>query len=78
MASKTAAKPAAKTPAKKASKPAARKAPEATAPETTLVDDGVSITIGDAHAKVKVQGDFDLDGLIAVVKRLDRARAALS
>ena len=73
MASKTAAKPAAKTPAKKAPAKA-----EPTAPETTPVDDGVSITIGDAHAKVKVQGDFDLDGLIAVVKRLDRARAALS
>ena len=71
MATKSAAKPAAK-------KTPAKKAPEAVAPETTPVDDGVSITIGDAHAEVKINGCFDLDGLMAVSKRVARARAELS
>lgn len=72
MATKTkpAAKPAAKAPAKK-------KPVEATAPDLADVND-VQIVVGDAHAEVHVNGCFDLDGLIGVVRRVDRARAELS
>lgn len=69
MATRTAAKPAAKKPTPK--KPVV-------APDLTAVDDGVSVTVGDAHADLKIVGSFDLDGLIAVAKRVNRARAELS
>lgn len=68
---KLAAKPAAKPKSKP--KPAAAKAPE-----LTPIDDGVNIKVGDATARVSIVGTFDLDGLISVVKRLDRARSELS
>jgi hypothetical protein len=84
MAATKAAKAAPKKPAAKA-KPAAKKpvakpkaAPAAKAVELTPINDGVSIVVGDANAVVKINGTFDLDGLISVVKQVDHARAALS
>lgn len=76
MASSTASKPAAKkAPAKK---PATKQAPKKDQPvELTSVND-VQITVADQHATVKINGTFDLDGLIAVTKRVDRARAELA
>lgn len=87
MATKTAAKPAAKkTPAKKAParKPAA-KAPEPTREvnpdppfEVTPIDDAVSIQIEDGKAVINIKGTFDLDGVTAVAKRVNRARAEIA
>lgn len=83
-----AAKPAAKkTPAKR--KPAAKKPAEPTAREpkdvfpdppfeVTPIDDAVSIKIEDQKAIVNIKGTFDLEGIIAVHKRVDRARAELA
>lgn len=72
------AKVPAKTPAKAPAKKAAPKAPAVKAVVLTPVDDGVSITVGDAHADVKIVGCFDLDGLLSVSKRVARAASELS